>query len=258
MARTLVTGNILRSGSIPTTALGGGVVSSSAQTLAHLEGQVVKTGVISASGHIVPTANEVYDLGSSTNQFRDLYLSGSTIYLGGLKISERNGALSVKKTIRVNDAIEPDPTDADTPLTGVFSGSFSGSGANLVGVVYNHLSSVPQNIVSHSAQVKAFLPEGSVSHSSQIVYGQLSNVPANIVSHSTQVRDFLPTGTVSHSAQVQLNTVTGTTFADVDFTFPQNLTVGGRITAEEFHTEYVSSSVGVSFIFYGCHRYTRK
>ena len=193
---TRIPGNIIRSGSIPTTALGGGVVSSSAQvtsalpsgtvssstqTLTHLEGQVVKTGVISASGHIVPTANEVYDLGSATNQFRDLYLSGSTIYLGGLKISEKNGALAVKRTVRVNNSIEADPDDRDTPLTGVFSGSFSGSGANLVGVQYPHLTSVPPNIVSHSVQVKAFLPEGSVSHSAQVVFTQLSSVPANIV-----------------------------------------------------------------------------
>lgn len=42
---------------------------------------------ITASGHFVPSQHETYDLGSSTLRWRDLYLSGSTIDLGGTKIS---------------------------------------------------------------------------------------------------------------------------------------------------------------------------
>lgn len=55
----------------------------------------INNGVISAdnipdlssvSQSIVPSANEVYDLGNATNRWRDLYLSGSTINLGGASI----------------------------------------------------------------------------------------------------------------------------------------------------------------------------
>jgi hypothetical protein len=53
----------------------------------------------------------------------------------------------------------------------------------------------------------------------------------------------LPTGTISSSVQVQLNELTGTTFSASNFTFPQNLTVAGTLVAQEFITEYVSSSV---------------
>ena len=42
---------------------------------------------ITASGHLVPDTHEAYDLGSSTLRWRDLYLSGSTINLGGTEIS---------------------------------------------------------------------------------------------------------------------------------------------------------------------------
>jgi hypothetical protein len=42
---------------------------------------------VSITGNIVPTANEVYDLGTSSNRFKDLYLSGSTINLGTTAIS---------------------------------------------------------------------------------------------------------------------------------------------------------------------------
>ena len=37
--------------------------------------------------HVVPSANITYDLGSSTARFRDLYLSGNTIYLGAVTLT---------------------------------------------------------------------------------------------------------------------------------------------------------------------------
>ena len=39
------------------------------------------------TGHVVPTANVTYDLGTKSNRFRSLYLSGSTIYLGNATIT---------------------------------------------------------------------------------------------------------------------------------------------------------------------------
>jgi len=43
--------------------------------------------VLNVSGHILPTANITYDIGASTKRFRDLYLSGNTIYLGETSIT---------------------------------------------------------------------------------------------------------------------------------------------------------------------------
>ena len=50
------------------------------------------------SGDIVPDANEAYDLGSASNRFRDLYLSGSTIDLGGTTLSVVGGQLQIGGT----------------------------------------------------------------------------------------------------------------------------------------------------------------
>ena len=50
-------------------------------------------------------------------------------------------------------------------------------------------------------------------------------------------------GVYSSSGQVQLSGITGTTFATANYTFPQNLTVLGTITAQEFNTEFVSASI---------------
>jgi hypothetical protein len=40
------------------------------------------------SGNIIPAANITYDLGSSTNWFRDLWLSSGTIHIGGARITQ--------------------------------------------------------------------------------------------------------------------------------------------------------------------------
>ncbi len=45
------------------------------------------TNNLAVSGSIIPTANVAYDLGNSAYRFRDLYLSGNTIYLGGTTLS---------------------------------------------------------------------------------------------------------------------------------------------------------------------------
>ena len=51
------------------------------------------------TGNIIPSANEVYDLGSSTNRWKDLWLSGNTIQLGGITISaEGSGNISFGNT----------------------------------------------------------------------------------------------------------------------------------------------------------------
>jgi hypothetical protein len=48
--------------------------------------------------HIIPDANETYDLGSSTNKFRDLYLSGNSITLGTVELSDNGGSLEITPT----------------------------------------------------------------------------------------------------------------------------------------------------------------
>ncbi len=76
----------------------------------------------SVSGHIVPDTNVAYDLGSSTYRFRDLYLSGSTINLGGTTFSRNaSGDIEVKdpgtnalKNIKVKQLeLDDDQADAD-------------------------------------------------------------------------------------------------------------------------------------------------
>lgn len=74
------------------------------------------TGTFLATGHILPDTNEAYDLGSPDKRFRDLYLSGSTLYLGDTQLStDEQGGLKVLAS------------GSDTPLPSALSGSFTGS-----------------------------------------------------------------------------------------------------------------------------------
>lgn len=81
-------------------SLPAGVVSGSSQIAFNTINNnpfINGTNHISASHHIVPLTNETYDLGSSTHRWRDLYLSGSTIDLGGTIITrDNNGDINFK------------------------------------------------------------------------------------------------------------------------------------------------------------------
>lgn len=46
-------------------------------------------------GNVVPSGNVAYDLGSPENQWRHLYVSSNTIYIGGVPLSVSNGELTV-------------------------------------------------------------------------------------------------------------------------------------------------------------------
>jgi hypothetical protein len=46
-------------------------------------------------GDIVPDQNEAYDLGSNTSRFRDLYLSGSSLWLGDAQLTATGSAINL-------------------------------------------------------------------------------------------------------------------------------------------------------------------
>jgi hypothetical protein len=47
------------------------------------------------SSNLIPSANVTYDLGSLDNRWNDLYLSGTTVYLGDAEVKYESGAFKV-------------------------------------------------------------------------------------------------------------------------------------------------------------------
>ena len=52
-------------------------------------------GTVTASGDLVPNLDSIYSLGSADRQWKDLYVSNTTIYVGGTPISVVDGNLTV-------------------------------------------------------------------------------------------------------------------------------------------------------------------
>jgi len=90
------------------------------------------------SGSIIPTANNTYTLGNTTNRFADLYLSGTTLHLGDQTITSNathvsmSGAQSVTGTVTANDVTISSSvpilrfTDTDTNETATVQTSNAG------------------------------------------------------------------------------------------------------------------------------------
>ena len=94
-------GNITAEGTLGvtgTTTLAGATVLNGAVTLGNATGDdIVVTGRIAS--HVVPKTNDTYDLGTSALRYRELFLSGSTINLGGATISsDGTGTITIAAT----------------------------------------------------------------------------------------------------------------------------------------------------------------
>jgi len=73
-------------------------IGSSTVTVASLAYGATYVGLdlanVNITGNLLPSANVIYDIGSDSLRWRDLYLSGNTINLGGATISAINGELN--------------------------------------------------------------------------------------------------------------------------------------------------------------------
>ena len=79
----------------------------------NIAGNLNITGLTTVSNHIIPSANVTYDLGSSTNRFRDLYLSGGTIDLAGGTISYDGTSFNFQGGTNVGQSVDTDSTSFD-------------------------------------------------------------------------------------------------------------------------------------------------
>ena len=112
---------------------------------------------------ILPGADKLFDLGSSTAAWKDLYLSGSTIHLGGIRIKESNGiftttdSLGVALPIDLSGATTKNLTEdsnlyyTDLRVDSNITGKDLDMGANkiLYSNVYSALSDLPSAASYH-------------------------------------------------------------------------------------------------------------
>jgi hypothetical protein len=132
---------------------------------------------LTVSGDILPSANITYNLGSPTQKFKDIYLSGNSIILGAQTISSNAGGID---------------------LTGALSGNGSGlsniTGANVTGAVAYATTANAVAGANVSGQVANALVAGTVYTNAQpniTSVGTLSSlvVSGNIQSNANVITD---------------------------------------------------------------------
>jgi hypothetical protein len=82
----------------------GSVMTTTDSTPVTIDQQVNITSDLVMSGAVVPSATNIYDLGSPTKQWRSLYLTGSTVYFNGIPLSVTDDG-----TIIVNGEVAATP-----------------------------------------------------------------------------------------------------------------------------------------------------
>ena len=140
---------------------------------------------LTVSGDILPSANITYNLGSPTQKFKDIYLSGNSIILGTQTISSNAGGID---------------------LTGALSGNGSGlsniTGANVTGAVAYATTANAVAGANVSGQVANALVAGTV----------YTNAQPNITSVGT-LSSLVVSGNIQSNANVITDNILGLTGA---------------------------------------------
>ena len=72
-----------------------GTIDSTDSSPITITPEVILSTGLTVGNHIIPSSNENIDLGSSTNRFRELFLSGNTISLDSIQLSSTGTALQI-------------------------------------------------------------------------------------------------------------------------------------------------------------------
>ena len=203
-----------------TTASFNGLTGSMATT-----GSNLFKGTQTLSGSIIPAVNNIYDLGSPTNQFRHVYISTGSLYIDGTKVlgstsSELQITTDVGQSFKVletgADTITLQSNDGNVTLTSTGGGDIvMDPSTGIIGLkgtvsIYtgNKIVSSDGNLIQFGngiAITGSIVATGTnlISGSSQVLNGSgvwsgSAQLPSGIISSSTQ----LPSGIVSSSSQV--------------------------------------------------------
>ena len=206
----------------------------------------------SINSSVIPSQNEQYDLGSTTNRFRDLYLSGNTITIGGATISvDENGRIVFSDpTVTVGtETVRGDIEDANGNT--VFD-SATGAVSNLQGqpgsyyLDYNNFTNKPTIPVDVSDLTDTGGLIGGSSFSG--AYADLTGKPGidEIISVGATTSRALTVGDLTVSSLAGAGGLSG--FSAITGNSTGNITGYNSITAANSLTVAGQSFVGTDII----------
>jgi hypothetical protein len=191
-------------------------------------------GAMNVSGSIIPTANATYDLGNSTNLFRDLYLSGNSIKLGTQTLTSNasgvvlsNAIFGTSLTTTGNANVGNLVTSGSVSATGNITGNyFIGNGSQLTGISGN-IANITANVISFNTAAGINVAAGQMAWNSSdgtldiglsyadvvLQVGQethyvVRNDTGNIIENGTAV---YCSGVTAGSGRIEASPMTGST-----------------------------------------------
>jgi len=236
-----VTGNATLSGNILGDRIQNGTTQIDIQTLngnANITvGGVSNVAVFSTDrttfgGNVLPSANITYDLGTSTQRWKDLWLSNSTIYLGNSQISANATAVVITNPAGGTTVLQ----GATPSVTGaVVSASGNVTGGNLL---TGGLVSATGGITSAATITGGNLATGGTASATgnitggNVLTGGLISATSTITSSATVTGGNLATGGTASAAGTVTggNLATGGTASATGTITGGNLTTAGIIT----------------------------
>ena len=242
-------GTLVSSNANVTTGTVGTLVSSNANlTTATIGSFVAGSGTV--GGHLVPSTNIVYDLGSSSLRWRDLYLSGNTIHLGEKQLSLTGDVFQMEKM----SITSTDDASSITSASLLVSGGAGVSGKLRVGGT-SHLTSIEAtsstitNMISSTGTVGTLVSSTANLTNANVTTGTVGTlVNTNAVSSNISSGTLnLSTGLTSASAlitnvvstTISAGTVVGTTFTGGSMSLSGDLVIGGTLTTVNITTTNV-------------------
>ena len=193
---------------------------------------VAATNEVDVTGNLIPTANVTYSLGNATNAWSNLYLSGSTIYLGSLQLKATNATTFA--VYQADGSTLANVSASGLSVTSITDGTsayqFAGLNGNAI-------------ITAGGANTLTVTSTGTVTSGTASVTGNITGGNISATNHTgTNVS---VTGTATAASTVG-GVITGSS-ASVSGTVTAASTVGGVITgssASVSGTVTAASTVG--------------
>lgn len=224
---------------------------------------ILNVGEVNSS--LIPTSNITLDLGTSTKRWKDLYLSGNTIYLGNNTITSNNGNISFSGSVVVTDVFGNGAGLANlnaSNVVGIVSSAEqanianvanSVAGANVSGqVAYAAVANsvAAANVVGAVANAQhAVVSDSANSVSGANVVGVVANAQHAVLSDSAnsvaganvsgQVANAIVAGTVYTNAQPNITSLGTLT----------NLSVSGNASVGNLRSDNLQYANGAPYVF---------
>jgi len=123
-------------------------------------------------GNLIPNVSNTYTLGNATNMWKDLFLSGSTIYIGSQNITANGTSIAVSNDFGANNFFATNNVSAN--------GNIYANSGGTAGYVYANFANVQSNLyVGANANIVSTLTAANIVDTNlantQVVYANSSN-----------------------------------------------------------------------------------